>query len=89
MEYEDRLTIATPEGVELELTLAGPRSRFVAALVDLRSRSCSWSRSRCSSRSAAAGGVLIAIWAILTFLVVFGYDVAFEVLDSGRTPGKR
>ena len=32
---EDTITIATPEGVELELTLAGAGSRFVSALVDL------------------------------------------------------
>ena len=32
MEYEDRLTIATPEGVELEPTLAGVGSRFLALI---------------------------------------------------------
>ena len=32
---EDTVTIATPEGVELELTLAGAGSRFVSALADL------------------------------------------------------
>ncbi|HEX8102367.1 MAG TPA: RDD family protein [Solirubrobacteraceae bacterium] len=35
MEYEDRLRISTPEGVDLELTLAGIGSRFTAALIDL------------------------------------------------------
>ena len=34
MEFEDRLTIATPEGVELDLTLAGLGSRFQAGIVD-------------------------------------------------------
>jgi RDD family protein len=33
--------------------------------------------------------VLGAIVIVLSFLVVFGYDVAFETLASGRTPGKR
>ena len=32
--YEDRLAIATPEGVEVELTLAGIGSRFIAAGID-------------------------------------------------------
>ena len=32
--FEDRLTIDTPEGVPLELTLAGVGSRFASALVD-------------------------------------------------------
>src|ERR671914_416746 len=35
MEYEDRLTITTPEGVELELQLAGLGSRFIAQVLDL------------------------------------------------------
>ena len=34
MVFEDRLTIDTPEGVPLELTLAGVGSRFTAALLD-------------------------------------------------------
>jgi uncharacterized RDD family membrane protein YckC len=35
VELDDRITIATPEGVDLELMLAGVGSRFVSALVDL------------------------------------------------------
>jgi uncharacterized RDD family membrane protein YckC len=38
---------------------------------------------------AGSGGVLAAVLIVLTFLVLFGYDVAFETLASGRTPGKR
>ena len=34
MQYEDRVAIPTPEGVEVELTLAGIGSRFIAALID-------------------------------------------------------
>src|SRR5262249_62380464 len=32
---DDRVTIATPEGVELELVLAGVGSRFAATLLDV------------------------------------------------------
>src|SRR4029078_15726 len=32
---------------------------------------------------------LVAVLIIASFLVFFGYDVAFETLASGRTPGKR
>lgn len=93
MEYDDRLTISTPEGVELTLTLAGVGSRFVAALVDAVIQ---W------GLIGAAGLVLFltegfgagddvgaAIFALVFFVVLFVYDVAFEVLASGRTPGKR
>jgi uncharacterized RDD family membrane protein YckC len=35
------------------------------------------------------GGWAVALWSVGTFAVVFVYDVAFETLASGRTPGKR
>lgn len=34
-------------------------------------------------------GFRAAILAVVLFLVLFGYDVLFEVFASGRTPGKR
>src|SRR5205823_2689020 len=33
--FDDRVTIATPEGIELELVLAGVGSRFAASLLDV------------------------------------------------------
>ncbi len=89
MEYEDTRTIATPEGVELELRLAGIGSRFSAALIDF----------------AIQGALLIAVIVLATLTlgslgatiatsvgVLFAfvvYDVLFEVRAAGRTPGKR
>ena len=35
MEYEDRRTIATPEGVHLALPLAGIATRFIALMLDM------------------------------------------------------
>ncbi len=35
------------------------------------------------------GGVGIAVVIVIVFLILFAYDVLFEVLASGRTPGKR
>ena len=35
VQYEDRITIPTPEGVSLELTLAGLGSRAIAGAIDL------------------------------------------------------
>jgi uncharacterized RDD family membrane protein YckC len=37
----------------------------------------------------AGGDVAAAIFFVVAFLFFWGYDVAFEVLASGRTPGKR
>lgn len=87
MEYEDRMTIATPEGVELELTLAGLGSRFIAAIID---QLIMWTIIGALALVLSAGGNLgVAVFAPLVAAVLFGYDVLFEVLANGRTPGKR
>lgn len=107
MSYEDRISIATPEGVDLELTLAGLGSRSVARLVDqaiqlavLLAVSVLATLAGSGSQSGTGDGPLggtgdggaalaLAVAVVVVFLVQFGYDVAFEVLASGRTPGKR
>jgi uncharacterized RDD family membrane protein YckC len=86
MEYEDRLTIATPEGVELQLTLAGIGSRMIAASVDLTLQVISYVILLLLLQNSDIGAAVLAVAA---FLLVFGYDVSFEVLAGGRTPGKR
>lgn len=94
MEYEDRLPIVTPEGVQLTLTLAGPASRFVSALVDLTIQlllliALAVVLGISGHAGLGGGGVAILIWSVLSFLVVTTYDIFFEVLNGGRTPGKR
>jgi uncharacterized RDD family membrane protein YckC len=90
MEYEDRLQIDTPEGVDLELTLAGVGSRFSAALIDFLIQ---LALLAALSVAFLIGGDFSgwggALWVILAFLLFAGYDVLFEVLNAGRTPGKR
>ena len=84
---EDTITIATPEGVELELTLAGAGSRFVSALADLGIQiAILLAAGVAHSRLANVGAALLTL---VSFAVVTTYDVLFEVLASGRTPGKR
>ena len=88
MRYEDRITIPTPEGVELELTLAGLGSRAIAGGIDL------------ALKAALVGVILIGLigglgsTAALVILPVAAltmllYDVLFETLRGGRTPGKQ
>jgi uncharacterized RDD family membrane protein YckC len=88
------LTIATPEGVEMHLTLAGPASRFVSATVDILIQivllACiAIVLGVVGDAALGGGGAAVALWFLVSFLVVTGYDVFFEVLNSGRTPGKR
>lgn len=89
MEYEDRLTVATPEGVELDLALAGLGSRFIAVLGDLLLKAVIVGLGAIVLVATGAGGVATGVFIAYTFLVFWLYDVFFEVLASGRTPGKR
>ncbi len=88
MEYEDRRTIPTPEGVELALPLAGLGSRFTAFLLDsLLQGTLIFT---VAIFAALGGPIAEAIVLSLTVLfAVVGYDVLFEVYGAGRTPGKR
>ena len=99
MSYEDRISIATPEGVDVQLTLAGVGSRFIAAVID---QVIQWSIMLAAMLGLAlagtssglddsddAGALAIAVFVAVVFLVQFVYDVLFETLASGRTPGKR
>jgi uncharacterized RDD family membrane protein YckC len=91
--YEDRMQIATPEGVTLELVLAGAGSRAAAAVVDLT--------VQLLAAGIASGLVTVGVYllgwplavaaaldALIGFLVLFGYNILFEV-RSGRTIGKQ
>lgn len=108
MSYEDRISIATPEGVDLELTLAGVGSRCAARVLDqfiqtgvlialgLVAAAVGGFLGGGGSSSSSGGGagtggtaVATAVVIVLVFLVQFGYDVLFETLASGRSPGKR
>ena len=92
MTYDDRISIPTPEGVELELVLAGLGSRLVATIVDFLIKgavvAALWIIAAATGNDEA-GGFVVGGLVVATFLVWFGYDVAFETLASGRTPGKR
>ena len=102
--YEDRVQIQTPEGVELELTLAGLGSRFMARMLDELLKyavlfavillvlsldaATSGPLGVASDDGSDFGALGIAIIVVLVFLAEFFYDVPFEIWANGRTPGK-
>lgn len=98
MQYEDRITLATPEGVELDIALAGLGSRFAAAALDaiiqmalLYGAGILITMSFGFAAPAAGetvGWIFIALWFVWMFLVLFGYDIVFETFNRGRTIGK-
>jgi uncharacterized RDD family membrane protein YckC len=87
VQYEDRISIPTPEGVALEMTLAGIGSRAVAGAIDL------------VFKGLLVGVILIVVLGLLGSrgpivlvpaigLTLLLYDVCFETLRGGRTLGK-
>jgi uncharacterized RDD family membrane protein YckC len=87
---QETLRISTPEGVSLELPLAGLGSRFVALLVDVLLQGLAFAALIILLVVADAGGyAAAALVAVAVFAILFAYPVAFELGAEGRTPGKR
>jgi uncharacterized RDD family membrane protein YckC len=89
VEYEDTIPISTPEGIDLEYTLAGFGSRFIAELVDLILRLIPLGVLIAILDATGGGAVLAIVIIVAYFAAMFVYDVIFEVWGGGRTPGKR
>jgi len=88
MDWEDAITISTPEGVLLRVVLAGAASRFIAGTIDLALQIVLLALSGYVTLGLIGGGVGEALTFIDIFLILFGYYLAFELLAAGRTPGK-
>jgi uncharacterized RDD family membrane protein YckC len=89
MQYEDSVTISTPEGIELEYSLAGLASRFMAEGADVVIRIVVLAALLGIFAAIGRSTWELVVLAIVAFLEIFAYDVAFEVWAGGRTPGKR
>jgi len=89
VQLDDRITIATPEGVAIEMVLAGLGSRFLARLLDsLIQLVVIIALLIGLGVTGSPRGISLAVFFIGVFLVVFAYDVVFETLNNGRTIGK-
>jgi uncharacterized RDD family membrane protein YckC len=89
---DSRIVVATPEGIELEVVLAGLGSRFVARLIDSLIQLAvilALTIGAAALTGGDANGWAVAIVVVLVFLVLFAYDIPFETLAAGQTPGKR
>jgi uncharacterized RDD family membrane protein YckC len=89
VELDDRITISTPEGIELRLALAGAGSRFIATVIDFALQAVLILLAALVTFGLIGGGVGIALFAMAVFAALYLYDILFEVLAAGRTPGKR
>ncbi|PSB22620.1 hypothetical protein C7B76_03360 [filamentous cyanobacterium CCP2] len=105
MQLFQRVSLVTPESVELEFTLAGIGNRIYAILVDytilLMGSILFWTvwgifsyqlLTYLEQAELDYSGLslwLLAIGLLLFFIGTTGYFVGFEVLRQGQTPGKR
>jgi len=78
--------IETPEGVTLELRLAGPTVRTLAWAIDMAIRFAVY--MGLGMLLPLLGGAGMGIFLILMFLTEWFYPVCFEVLAQGQTVGK-
>ncbi|HMO56488.1 MAG TPA: RDD family protein [Roseiflexaceae bacterium] len=90
----DRYTVDTPENIELFYEIGGIGSRLLAALVDslligILLVFVSYLTGMISDALAVFESVVLAIGAIVSFLIFWGYYLLFEMLWSGQSPGKR
>ncbi len=87
---QETLRISTPEGVSLELPLAGVGSRFVALLVDTLLQMLAFVAVIALLVIGGADSFAVfAVTGVTVFALLFIYPVAFELAAGGRTPGKR
>jgi uncharacterized RDD family membrane protein YckC len=86
--FDDRVTIATPEGVELELVLAGLGSRFMAALLDIVIQLGAIFALAIVFAPVGDSGFVVAAYLVAAFLILFAYDIVLETWNRGRTVGK-
>src|ERR1043165_6536001 len=97
---DERISIVTPDQIELDFELAGLGSRFLALLVDallisiiivglIIAAAVLGLGALVTSRSAAAGSWALAVAVVFYFLVMWGYFLLFEALNHGQTPGKK
>ncbi|HEY9902216.1 MAG TPA: RDD family protein [Candidatus Sericytochromatia bacterium] len=105
MRFFNKITLQTPESVELEFTLAGIGNRAYALLIDyivlgliligflvfgsIFSFELSGVIEDLLGNNNQLELWLIAISILISFFIYVGYFVFFEVLWQGQTPGKR
>ncbi|MGO9335431.1 MAG: RDD family protein [Acidimicrobiales bacterium] len=96
MEIEDRHVTVTPEGISLEVVLAGLGSRFMAFALDFTLQVLALigfalvvASAFHSSVSTTSGLVVAGAFSLFVLADFLGYFIFCEMLFSGRTLGKR
>lgn len=92
MDYQERTRIATPEGLDIDLELAGIGSRLAAWLLDSIIQVIAIGLIELGLFSgiedSVSGAFVAVVGTIAAFAVIWGYHVVFETFRDGQTPGK-
>ncbi len=98
MELTDKRVVSTPEGVPIELVLAGLGSRFAAIFIDTMIQIILiailffiYVVSKAESvigQNSTLSYILTFFYIVINFIIYFGYFIIFEMLTGGRSPGK-
>lgn len=95
---DDRYYVETPEIVDLAFDVAGIGSRCLAASVDTlliialqigAALLLFGGAGRLLGASAEGSSLVLAVWAIISFGLLWGYYLLFELIWNGQSPGKR
>jgi uncharacterized RDD family membrane protein YckC len=81
------LHVETPEGISLELPVAGPVARFYAFWIDLLLRGAVY--LVLLQTLARVGDFGFGLFLVALFCIEWLYAVPFEIFWNGQTPGKR
>jgi uncharacterized RDD family membrane protein YckC len=94
MEYEDRVSISTPEGIEIDLALAGIGSRMSARILDfflqiLIAAPIALVLGLIAGGLSGSTEIAVGLAVGSAFFSFLFYDVLFETYREGQTPGKK
>jgi uncharacterized RDD family membrane protein YckC len=95
---DDFLSIDTPENVIFGYEIAGIGSRFLAAMVDsliiavllgIAYFTLSLFMAAAEFAVEQLMAWIVAFYSLLTFAILWGYYILFEIVWNGQSPGKR
>jgi uncharacterized RDD family membrane protein YckC len=91
LQLDNTAEVETPELVRFRYRVAGPVRRALAYLIDLLIRGAVLTVLLVIASLAlgSEGKASLGVMLVLMFLLEWGYYVAFETAQDGRSPGKR
>jgi uncharacterized RDD family membrane protein YckC len=90
----DLYTVETPENIALSYDVAGIGSRFLAATLDSALIAAGqalvlYLLSLATGITDVTDSLFVAVGAALSFVILWGYYIVFELVWGGQSPGKR